>query len=196
MPKRLWWQRAPANRRACCSIHVRAVFPDGLANSSGAVGRYLMDSVGSDAFGYFPQLQMFPRHNHDGTGGMHLYMPWWKFDRKNEFLRGYHIEFGGGQGMPGVGSFDDACDLYEGYGSSLKQKCRRDYGTVIGFSGRGEMIPNDKSYCEIDPNVVDKWGIPVLRFHFGLERQRNQNGEGYAGDLSLDRRNGGRNVLQ
>ncbi len=144
-----------------------AVFPDGLANSSGAVGHYLMDSVGSDAFGYFPQLQMFPRHNHDGTGGMHLYMPWWKFDRKNEFLRGYHIEFGGGQGMPGVGSFDAACDLYEGYGSSLKQKCRRDYGTVIGFSGRGEMIPNAKSYCEIDPNVVDKWGIPVLRFHFG-----------------------------
>ena len=29
------------------------------------------------------------------------------------------------------------------------------------------MIPNAKSYCEIDPNVVDKWGIPVLRFHFG-----------------------------
>jgi choline dehydrogenase-like flavoprotein len=143
-----------------------AVFPDGLANSSGAVGRYLMDSVGSDAFGYFPQLQMFPRHNHDGTGGMHLYVPWWKFDRKNEFLRGYHIEFGGGQGMPGVGEFDAACDLFEGYGSSLKQKCRREYGTVIGFSGRGEMIPNENSYCEIDPNVVDKWGIPVLRFHF------------------------------
>ena len=28
------------------------------------------------------------------------------------------------------------------------------------------MIPNEDSYCEIDPNVVDQWGIPVLRFHF------------------------------
>ena len=28
------------------------------------------------------------------------------------------------------------------------------------------MIPNNHSYCEIDPKVVDKWGIPVLRFHF------------------------------
>ena len=28
------------------------------------------------------------------------------------------------------------------------------------------MIPNEKSYCEIDPNVVDRWGIPVLRFHW------------------------------
>ena len=93
-----------------------ALFPDGVANSSGVVGRYLTDSVGSDAWGYFPQFEMFPRHNHDGTGGMHLYVPWWKFDRKNDFLRGYHIEFGGGQEMPGVGSFDDACERHEGYG--------------------------------------------------------------------------------
>ena len=28
------------------------------------------------------------------------------------------------------------------------------------------MIPNEDSYCEIDPEVVDKWGIPVLRFHW------------------------------
>ena len=27
------------------------------------------------------------------------------------------------------------------------------------------MIPNDNTYCEIDPNVVDTYGIPVLRFH-------------------------------
>ena len=40
------------------------------------------------------------------------------------------------------------------------------YGTFIGFSGRGEMIPNENSYCDIDPEVVDKWGIPVLRFHW------------------------------
>jgi choline dehydrogenase-like flavoprotein len=34
------------------------------------------------------------------------------------------------------------------------------------MDGRGEMIPNEDSYCEIDPNTVDQWGIPVLRFHF------------------------------
>jgi choline dehydrogenase-like flavoprotein len=28
------------------------------------------------------------------------------------------------------------------------------------------MIPNERSYCEIDPDTVDRWGIPVLRFHF------------------------------
>ena len=141
-------------------------FPDGLANSSGAVGRYLTDSVGSYLAGYFPQLEKMPAHNHDGVGGMHMYMPWWRFGKKNEFLRGYHIEFGGGRNMPGVGGFDGVCAENEGYGVALKQKCRSSYGTVIGFSGRGEMIPNEKSYCELDPKVVDKWGIPVLRFHW------------------------------
>ena len=142
------------------------LFPDGLANGSGVVGRYLTDSVGSNGAGYFPQLAKIPPHNHDGIGGMHLYMPWWKFDRKNDFLRGYHIEFGGGRYMPGVAEFDDVCDQFEGYGAALKKKCRDSYGTTIGFAGRGEMIPNPDCYCEIDPDTVDEWGIPVLRFHW------------------------------
>jgi len=141
-------------------------FPNGLANSSGAVGRYLTDSVGSGMAGYFPQMEKVPAHNHDGVGGMHMYMPWWLFGKKNDFLRGYHIEFGGGRGMPGVGGFDHVCSEHEGYGIGLKQKCRSLYGTTIGFAGRGEMIPNEKSYCELDPAVVDRFGIPVLRFHW------------------------------
>ena len=143
-----------------------AMFPDGLANSSGVVGRYLTDTVGSYGGGYFPQLEKVPPHNHDGVGGMHMYVPWWKFNRKNDFLRGYHIEFGGGRGLPGVGDWDDLCEVVEGYGLPLKNKVRSAYGAYIGFDGRGEMIPNEHSYCEIDPEVADQWGIPVLRFHW------------------------------
>ena len=61
-------------------------FPNGLANSSGVVGRYLTDSVGSDLAGYFPQLEKMPIHNHDGVGGMHMYMPWWRFGRRMSFF--------------------------------------------------------------------------------------------------------------
>jgi choline dehydrogenase-like flavoprotein len=143
-----------------------SLFPDGLANSSGQVGRNLTDSVGSDGEGYFPQLEKMPPHNHDGTGGMHLYIPWWKYDRTNDFPRGYHIELGGGREMPRAGMFDDVCEDFEGYGASLKATCRKRYGTTIGFSGRGEMVPNPDSFCELDPEVVDQFGIPVLRFHF------------------------------
>src|SRR5206468_12165965 len=86
-----------------------ALFPDGLANSSGAVGRYLTASVGTSGGGYFPQLEKMPPHNHDGVGGMHMYIPGWKFDRTNAFLRGYHIEMYGGRGMAGVGECDGVC---------------------------------------------------------------------------------------
>ena len=55
---------------------------------------------------------------------------------------------------------------FGGYGTALKDSYRRLYGTSIGFAGRGEMIPNDDSYCEIDPDTVDQWGIPTLRFHW------------------------------
>ncbi len=141
-------------------------FPDGLANSSGTVGRYLMDSVGSGGYGYVPQMEKMPPHNHDGTGGMHMYIPWWKYDRKNDFPRGYHIEIGGGREMPSAGMFDNVCEEFEGYGAELKRTCRKRYGTEIGFAGRGEMVPNPDTYCELDPDLVDQWGIPVLRFHF------------------------------
>src|SRR5439155_13528405 len=40
------------------------------------------------------------------------------------------------------------------------------YGARISLSGRGEMIPNEHSWCELDPVTVDQWGIPVLRFHW------------------------------
>jgi len=158
------------------------LFPQGLANSSGVVGRNLMDSVGSWGSGYFPQLEKMPPHNHDGSGGNylpHVYMPWWKFDRKNDFLRGYHIEPGGGRFMPVVQQFDDVCDRVEGYGTSLKENCRRSYGTTIGMEALGEMIPNEHTYCELDSSAVDEWGIPVLRFHW----QAGQNEMKMAKDM-------------
>ncbi|MBV8070189.1 MAG: GMC family oxidoreductase [Acidobacteriaceae bacterium] len=147
-------------------------FPNGIANSSGLVGRYIMDTVGSAVDGFLPILQDLPPQNEDGVGGMHLYMPWWLYKQqlanKLPFARGYHIEIGGGREQPGVGALGGYAEgfLGGGYGVEMKQNLRKLYGCGVSFSGRGEMIPNNDSYCEIDPNVVDEWGIPVLRFHF------------------------------
>jgi choline dehydrogenase-like flavoprotein len=68
--------------------------------------------------------------------------------------------------MPQIGTFRNACRRHEGYGKDLKDYIRNDYGTYVGLAGRGEQIPNDATYCDIDPEVVDQYGIPVLRFHF------------------------------
>jgi choline dehydrogenase-like flavoprotein len=143
-------------------------FPQGLANSSGKVGKYLTDSTGVSVSGHIPAMMDHVPHNEDGIGGQHIYMPWWLDNRQLGFPRGYHIEVYGGLGAPGSG-FMGGIQRYApggGYGAALKNDYRRYYGSTIGFSGRGEMIPNDDSYCEIDPDAKDKFGIPVLRFHW------------------------------
>src|SRR5438046_2594519 len=148
------------------------LFPNGLANSTGLVGKYLMDTVGADgSSGFLPILTDLPPHNCDGVGGMHLYMPWWNYQKqlRNQlpFARGYHIEFGGGRDMPGPHSgYGTERFLGGGYGVELKRGVRKLFGAFVGFSCRGEMIPNQDSYCEIDEDTVDQWGIPVLKFHF------------------------------
>jgi choline dehydrogenase-like flavoprotein len=141
--------------------------PAGLANSSGTVGRYLTDTTGTGLSGHIPALEALPSYNEDGTGGMHVYVPWWLDNRKLDFPRGYHLEPGGGRHMPGFYFLGGIHRIQGGgYGKKLKDDYRRLYGSFVGFAGRGEMIPNKDSYCELDPNVVDRWGIPVLRFHW------------------------------
>jgi choline dehydrogenase-like flavoprotein len=161
---------------ACESVRIllnsrSAKFPNGLANSSGKVGRYLMDTVGSAVTGQVPLLESLPPLNEEAAGGDQMYVPWWLYQEqlagKLGFARGYHIEFGGGRRMPGYGTGSGIEWLTGGsYGVKFKQDVRRYYGSFVSFDGRGEMIPNENSYCVIDPHVKDKWGIPVLRFHW------------------------------
>ncbi|MCU1262448.1 MAG: Gluconate 2-dehydrogenase (acceptor) [Bryobacterales bacterium] len=155
-----------------------------IANSSGAVGRYLMESVATTVVGTFPELSRIPPHNHDGTGSVHVYVPWWKYDRKNDFHGGYHAEIFGGPAMPKARMFHQLASEAQGYGAALKQHCKSFYGTTVQLMGRGEMVPNANSYCEIDPGTIDRWGIPVLRFHlkwseneFRMARDMRENFE-------------------
>ena len=148
-----------------------ARFPQGLANSSGLVGKYIMDTVGASLGGQIPAMESLPLHNEDGAGGNHAYVPWWLYKEqlagKLGFARGYHIEFGGGRQMPGYGTGAGMENFTRGsYGRKFKDDARRYYGSFMWFAGRGEMIPNEDSFCDLDPVVKDKWGIPVLRFHW------------------------------
>ena len=144
------------------------LFPDGIANGSGLVGKYIMDTVGTSLQGQIPALENLPPYNEDGAGGSHFYAPWWLYQQAQAlgFPRGYHIEMGATRGMPGGGNpLPD--DLGNGaYGSRYKQEARRYYGSSMGFACRGEMIPNDNCFAELDNNVSDAWGIPVLKWHW------------------------------
>ena len=151
--------------------------PNGLANNSNVVGKYLHDSTGAAMGGILPELFDRKRYNEDGVGGMHVYSPWWGDNKKLDFPRGYHIEYWGGMGQPAYGfgwGIEGLNGQYPvngtqkeagGYGASLKQDYRYFYGAGVGMAGRGEAIPVATNYCEIDPSVVDQYGIPVLKFN-------------------------------
>jgi choline dehydrogenase-like flavoprotein len=169
---------------ACESVRIllnskSTQFPQGLANSSGKLGRYLMDTVGASMTGQIPLLESRPPLNEDGADGHGMYVPWWLYKEqlagKLGFARGYHIELGGGKRMPDRDTAAGIEWLTGGsYGVKFKEDVRRYYGSFVSFDGRGEMIPNDNSYCEIDPSVKDKWGIPVLRFHWQWSEQETR----------------------
>jgi choline dehydrogenase-like flavoprotein len=154
-------------------------FPTGLANSSNVVGKYINDSTGASRSAFVPALMDRKRYNEDGVGGMHVFTPWWLDNKKLDFPRGYHIEYWGGMGMPAYGFGWGIEGMNEmipgrdgknkpggGYGAGLKDDYRRFYGAYVGMAGRGEPVPLESNYCEIDPSVVDKYGIPVLRFNY------------------------------
>lgn len=146
---------------------------NGLGNSSDHVGRYLHDSTGASRAAFLPDLMDREIYNEDGVGGMHVYTPWWLEGRKLDFTRGYHLEIGGGMGMPSYG-FGFAVNQYNkylgervgGYGNQLRDDIRRFYGSRLSIACRGESVPQYNNRCELDPSVVDQWGIPVLRFDY------------------------------
>lgn len=151
--------------------------PRGLANSSGQVGRNLADTVGADIAGRIPALAGRPRYNEDGMWVPHRYIPFWLYKEqaagKLDFARSYHLEFAGRFFDPGL-AFDGSG---EGYGAPLKQQLYDSYGTRMFFAARGEMIPNDDCYCELDPKVTDKFGMPALRFHWKWGQQEEKLAE-------------------
>lgn len=77
-------------------------FPQGIANASGVLGKYVTDTTGTSVSGTIPALLDLPRHNDEGAGG-HIYMPWWLENKKLDFPRGYHIEVWTGFSNPSYG---------------------------------------------------------------------------------------------
>ncbi len=142
-------------------------FPQGLANSSGALGRHLMEHVAFNSIeGFFPQLAGRPSTNDDGPGANSLYIPRYNYGRKSsKFLRGYRFTFYTGCGMePGPGA------NLPGFGSAYKKRIKELYPAGVTIDGYGEGLPFAWNYVEIDPDgLTDRYGIPQVRFHTNAE---------------------------
>src|SRR3989442_1379389 len=53
-----------------------------------------------------------------------------------------------------------------GFGAEFKKTVRDHAGAFISMGAFGEVLPRYESYVDLDPDMKDGWGIPVLRFHY------------------------------
>jgi choline dehydrogenase-like flavoprotein len=160
-------------------------FPQGMANTGGAVGRHLTDTVAVTVSAFVPALVGTPATTAPGAIGGHVYLPWWLDGAALDFPRGYHVEVSGGVQPPG-GAALTAASLHPtggGWGSALKEEYRRHHGAVVRLSARGEMLPNARTYCELSPSLKDRWGIPALRFHWAPGEHERRQARHIAGTL-------------
>ena len=133
-------------------------FPDGLANSSGVLGRYVMDHhYGSGASG------VMPGHLDQRTIGRRpngIYVARFRNvqEASKEFVRGYGMQ--GGSGRAGFGRGSGAV----GVGAEFKHAMLHDLGPwTINVGGWGETLPAADNRITLDPTVRDAWGVPAAR---------------------------------
>ncbi|HEV2447712.1 MAG TPA: GMC family oxidoreductase, partial [Candidatus Sulfopaludibacter sp.] len=138
----------------------------GLANSSGTLGRYMMDQVGGGGVsGILPKLKGGPSRLDDGKSAGITIPNFQNFDQKSqrkEFIRGYVMNATGGQT-----EYPQFAAAVPGYGSEWKKEVKSRYVAQarVWIAG-GEMLAQKENFVELDPEVKDHWGIPVLKIHF------------------------------
>lgn len=142
----------------------------GLCNSSGALGHYLMDHVGGGgAVGMLPSLTTDYQGQFGRANG--IYIPRFvnldEGSKKQSFIRGYGFQGGSNQPLQTARSLP-------GFGAELKRKAREWHPWSISLGGFGECLARYENQISINRDVVDAWGIPVLHIdmQFG-ENERN-----------------------
>ncbi len=139
--------------------------PNGLANSSGHVGHNFCEHImGPGISGIVKDLVGKPRTIDDGRPGS-FYLARFRnlSDKQNKFIRGYGFEGSSGTTMIPGSAFSTL-----GFGTNYKKAVRDYAGAYIDMGAFGEVLARYENYVAIDPQVKDKWGIPVLQFHYNF----------------------------
>ena len=138
-----------------------SLFPDGLANSSGLVGRYLMYNGGAFAGGLF-------EHEINGYRGVHV---------SRVILDFYELD--AALGLYGGGGIDTRFDFtpigfaLDGmppdaprWGAGYKQALRRNYTRTMYALAHTTSLPVETNSISLDPTARDAWGLPAIRVTF------------------------------
>ena len=133
-----------------------------VANSSGHVGHNFCEHLmGPSVTGIVKDLVGKPRTLDDGRPGG-FYLPRFRnlTEKRSDFIRGYGYE-----GQAGASIFPGHAYGTPGFGAGFKKSVRDHAGAYINMGGFGEVLERYENFVDLDPNVKDRWGVPVLRFH-------------------------------
>ncbi|MEP7271271.1 MAG: GMC family oxidoreductase, partial [Acidobacteriota bacterium] len=134
--------------------------PNGLGNSSGTLGHYLMDHMYQiSAGGIVPTLAGSDYDFSDGRANG-IYVPRFRNikDKHPKFIRGY-----GMQGSSKINMGYGSAHLMRGFGPEFKKTVRETPREVgWGLGAWCEMLPRFENKVTIDPQKVDAWGVPAL----------------------------------
>lgn len=129
-------------------------FPDGLANSSGLVGKYFAKHIGVPVFGLFSECLYTWR----GIPAGGIIQDFYATDKRNNFIRGWGIEMDNEGNWPlAVGS------RIPGWGKSHRARMKEVFGHIVRIGAVGEQLPDIHNQVTLDSDVTDHVGLPVPR---------------------------------
>jgi choline dehydrogenase-like flavoprotein len=140
------------------------VYPNGIGNTSGVIGKYLCEQVMIHIYAFLPELYGRETTNDDGIGGEHIYLP--RFNHRGkprDYARGFGMQFWGIGCQPGAGHFAHGLP---GFGSSFKREVKRHYPAWIAIHPFGEKPPREENQVVVDENHLDQYGVPLPKIIF------------------------------
>jgi choline dehydrogenase-like flavoprotein len=139
-------------------------FPNGLANSSGQVGRNLTSHFGVSVLGYFDELRRRDASNDDGTDYFHSLLTGLYWDQPSKNFSGtYQVQCGAGL-RPAL-AFKDVA----GFGSNLKRELREKNIGHVHMNMQGSLYISEKKFVDLDPERKDRYGLNLPRIHLHYE---------------------------
>lgn len=140
-------------------------FPNGLANSSGAVGRNLTSHFGLTVTGFFPQLNGRDASNDDGTDYYHGLLSGLYWDEPSKDFAGtYQVQCGSGLHPNRPGRLHVA-----GFGSAFKRELKEKAICSANMNMQGSLLASTKKFVDLDPDRKDRFGLPLPRVHLHYE---------------------------
>jgi choline dehydrogenase-like flavoprotein len=137
-------------------------FPDGLANSSGIVGKNLMLNSAAVSFGVFDE----PLNDYKGFAVSRVLHDFYELDKQK-------VGFYGGGGLDArfdltpigfaLGSQPPGTALW---GKDFKAALKNNFTRTMEVFGHGTSLPVENNSFSLDPDLKDAWGLPALRMTY------------------------------